>query len=130
MVLKPPPVTRSPAGIRLADFRLDRVDPSSLSLDQLCAAVDAIPGARLGTCMSDAAGELQLGVEVYDPASDTWRIVITLAQGMAWVDQDELGDRRSAAYRVVEQLTYLLDACFITEEGEVLVWGGELEDAA
>jgi hypothetical protein len=126
---RPPLLTRTKEGIRLEDFDLDRIDPNTLTLTHLCAAVDALPGVRIGARGLDPAGLPQLCVEVFDPAVDAWRPLVTFTDGRAWVESRVLEDREGAAYRAAAQLARQLDACFITGEGVVLVWGGDWEEA-
>jgi hypothetical protein len=100
---------------------------TSITIESLCAAVDAIPGMRLGAF---STGETLLGVEVYDAVLEAWRIVVTLDRGEAWVERSDLEDRRSSIFHAVERLASLLDACLVTEDGAVLIWGEDLVAAA
>jgi hypothetical protein len=129
--------TKPLEGIRSTAFSLDQsldqIDTISITMAHLCAALDQVPGARLGALWLDSEGELQLGVETYDPVSDTWRVVITFARGRARVEQKEIEDRQGAAYRAVAQLTRILDACFLAEDGVGLwgeEWGEDRDEAA
>jgi hypothetical protein len=107
---------RTPEGIRVHNFSLEQVNAGLITLSHIRAAVAYVPGARLAPDGLDA-------VEVYDPASGTWRVVITFEGGMAWVDHEAIANRRGPAYHVAAQLARLLDACFVTEDGLVLVCG-------
>lgn len=109
----------------LAKARSARANSPPITMERLCAAVDAVPGARLSTRWSKSAGDPQLGVEVHDPAADAWRVVVTIDQGKAWVERDDLENRDGVIFRAIQQLSRLVGACLVTEEGAVLTWDGQ-----
>jgi len=109
-----------------------------ITLEHLCNAVDAVPGTRIGPfghrlLSPDTArvtAELQLGVEVYDPEVEDWRLLVALVDGVPQIDREDIEDRVSVTRNAVAQIARLLDACLVTEDGVVLVWGSEQDPDA